>query len=86
MNDKTHDMFEPKNSAERIGFRLNQHGIAGEWRGIGKDEVRRRIVEGQLATVICWREFTTRNPRRYEEAFEDVFGEPLMPKMKGKRC
>ena len=86
MNENTADMFEPANDSERIGFRLSQHGIAGEWRGIGKEEVRRRIVEGHLTTVICWRDSATRKPRSYADAFEDVFGEPFTPRLKGKRC
>ncbi len=86
MNENTSDMFEPANDSERIAFRLHQHGIILEWRGIGKEKVRRRIIDAGIETVICWRNSSDRKPRRYSEAFEDVFGEPLTPKVKGKRC
>ena len=79
------DLFQPSTDAERVAFRAVQHGVGNEWRRIGKEEVRRRILEAELATVICWRHSSTRRPRRYDEAFEDVFGEPLVATSKRKR-
>lgn len=78
------DLFKPSTDPERLAFRTVQHSVADEWRRIGVQEVRDRILKGELAHVICWRDTATRRPRTYEQAFEDVFGAPLIAPSKRK--
>jgi hypothetical protein len=76
---ETKDMFTLHHDAAHLAHRLREHGVELSWMEIGKEKVRERIIEGGLAEVIVWRGQDGK-VRTYERAFEDVFGEALVPK------
>lgn len=50
-----------------------------------KERIRRAIIDGKFDYVVAGRDAATKKCETFMQVFERLYGEPLEPKLKGKK-